>query len=115
MGPLINVYNEATLGFLVRRGAKAFCLPPELPFASIEILARAGAGAAMRASKSGPMAGRRWRFPRAELSRAHSRPNERFVSLRLRLLDFDGLLGAGPSTVAISSPSTACRPFPART
>ena len=40
IGPLINVYNEATLGFLVHRGAKAFCLPPELPFASIEILSR---------------------------------------------------------------------------
>jgi collagenase-like PrtC family protease len=41
VGPLINVYNEATLGFLVHRGAKAFCLPPELPFASIEILSHA--------------------------------------------------------------------------
>ena len=41
VGPLINVYNEATLGFLVQRGAKAFCLPPELPFASIEILSHA--------------------------------------------------------------------------
>ena len=41
VGPLINVYNEATLGFLVHRGAKRFCLPPELPFASIEILSHA--------------------------------------------------------------------------
>ncbi len=43
IGPLVNVYNEATLAFLAKRGAKKFCLPPELPFASVEILARAAA------------------------------------------------------------------------
>ena len=42
VGPLINVYNEATLGYLVSAGAKRVCLPPELPFASVEKLARAG-------------------------------------------------------------------------
>lgn len=41
VGPLVNVYNEATLSFLARRGARRFCLPPELPFASVEVLATA--------------------------------------------------------------------------
>lgn len=41
VGPLINVYNESTLRFLAGRGARAICLPPELPFASVESLARA--------------------------------------------------------------------------
>jgi collagenase-like PrtC family protease len=43
VGPLINVYNEATLGFLARKGARAVCLPPELPYASVRALAEAGA------------------------------------------------------------------------
>lgn len=43
VGPLVNVYGEASLGFLVDRGARHLCLPPELPLASIEALARAGA------------------------------------------------------------------------
>ncbi|WP_296713288.1 U32 family peptidase [Rhodoblastus sp.] len=41
IGPLVNVYNEATLGFLARQGARRFCLPPELPFASVEVLVAA--------------------------------------------------------------------------
>lgn len=41
IGPLVNVYNEATLAYLARQGAKRFCLPPELPFASVEVLAGA--------------------------------------------------------------------------
>ncbi|MGA8169558.1 MAG: U32 family peptidase [Methylocystis sp.] len=40
VGPTVNVYNEATLAFLARLGARSFCLPPELPFASVETLAR---------------------------------------------------------------------------
>ncbi len=43
VGPFVNVYNEPTLAFLARRGANHVCVPPELPFSSIEILARAGA------------------------------------------------------------------------
>ncbi len=43
VGPLVNVYNEATLAFLARAGARAICLPPELPVASVEVLADAGA------------------------------------------------------------------------
>lgn len=42
VGPLVNVYNESTLAWLARRGAVRVCLPPELPLASIAVLARAG-------------------------------------------------------------------------
>ncbi|WP_298351258.1 U32 family peptidase [Rhodoblastus sp.] len=41
VGPLVNVYNEATLAFLAGRGARRVCLPPELPFASVETIAKA--------------------------------------------------------------------------
>ena len=43
IGPLVNVYNEATLAFLAKCGARRFCLPPELPFASVEVMAAAAA------------------------------------------------------------------------
>lgn len=42
VGPLVNVYNEGTLGFLAARGARHVCLPPELPLASVKTLADAG-------------------------------------------------------------------------
>ncbi len=42
VGPLVNVYNESTLGFLASRGAMDICLPPELGIASIRGLATAG-------------------------------------------------------------------------
>lgn len=42
VAPVVNVYNEGTLDWLARRGARRVCLPPELPMASIEVLARAG-------------------------------------------------------------------------
>jgi collagenase-like PrtC family protease len=41
IGPLVNVYNEATLSYLARQGARRFCLPPEAPFASVAALAAA--------------------------------------------------------------------------
>jgi len=41
IGPLVNVYNEATLRFLTQNGARTLCLPPELPFASVAVLAEA--------------------------------------------------------------------------
>ena len=41
IGPYVNVYNEATLTWLVRNGARRVCLPPELPAASIAALAKA--------------------------------------------------------------------------
>ena len=40
VGPLVNVYNEGTLRWLAGRGAVRVCLPPELPLASIAVLAR---------------------------------------------------------------------------
>ena len=43
VGPLVNVYNEGTLGFLAGRGATTVCLPPELGIASVATLAAAGA------------------------------------------------------------------------
>jgi collagenase-like PrtC family protease len=42
VGPLVNVYNEGTLRWLIRRGARRVCLPPELPLESIAVLARLG-------------------------------------------------------------------------
>lgn len=39
IGPFINVYNEATLAFLVERGATRVCLPVELPAESLAVLA----------------------------------------------------------------------------
>ena len=42
IGPLVNTYNEGTLAFLAKKGARSICLPPELPFASVEALAAAG-------------------------------------------------------------------------
>ncbi|MGO8739545.1 ubiquinone anaerobic biosynthesis protein UbiV [Rhodoblastus sp.] len=44
IGPLVNVYHEATVDFLARRGARRVCLPPELPFASVETIAQAAKG-----------------------------------------------------------------------
>ena len=41
VGPLVNVYNEMTLAYLARLGARRFCLPPELPIASVGALAQA--------------------------------------------------------------------------
>ncbi|SOC07771.1 ubiquinone anaerobic biosynthesis protein UbiV [Rhodobacter maris] len=48
VGPLVNVYNEGTLGYLARRGATRICLPPELPLASIATLAKAGKDAGVK-------------------------------------------------------------------
>lgn len=36
IGPMVNVYNAATARLLASRGAKAICLPPELPVSSVE-------------------------------------------------------------------------------
>ena len=41
VGPLVNVYNEGTLRWLATRGASRVCLPPELPLASVAVLAKA--------------------------------------------------------------------------
>ena len=39
IGPLVNVYNEGTLGYVTRNGAIRVCLPPELSAATIAVLA----------------------------------------------------------------------------
>ena len=39
VGPLVNVYNEGTLGWLAARGARRICLPPELPPEPLALLA----------------------------------------------------------------------------
>ncbi len=43
VGPMMNVYNEGTLGFLAGRGAVRVTLPPELPASSVSVLAATGA------------------------------------------------------------------------
>ncbi|MHB8885305.1 MAG: ubiquinone anaerobic biosynthesis protein UbiV [Methylovirgula sp.] len=43
VGPFVNVYNEATLALLARKGAYLICVPPELPFSEVETLAKAAA------------------------------------------------------------------------
>ena len=42
VGPLVNVYNEGTLRWLIRRGARRICLPPELTLESVAVLAQVG-------------------------------------------------------------------------
>ncbi len=39
VGPFVNVYNERTAAFLVRGGARNFCLPPEMPGPSVGSIA----------------------------------------------------------------------------
>ena len=60
ISPLINVYNEGTLGFLAERGATNICLPPELPLASIEALSEAAALAGVQSEV--------WAFGRVPLA-----------------------------------------------
>lgn len=38
VGPFVNLYNEGTLEYLVDRGARRFCFPPELPMAAVSLL-----------------------------------------------------------------------------
>lgn len=45
IGPLVNVYNAATAKLLAARGAETICLPPELPFSSVEKIAAITGGA----------------------------------------------------------------------
>ncbi|CAH1680115.1 Ubiquinone biosynthesis protein UbiV [Hyphomicrobiales bacterium] len=41
VGPFVNVYNEASAGFLAARGASRICLPPELPLPAVASIAAA--------------------------------------------------------------------------
>lgn len=47
VGPMINVYNEATFAYLARNGATRVCVPPELPLTSIRTLAASAPGTAI--------------------------------------------------------------------
>ncbi|MCC6948400.1 MAG: U32 family peptidase [Bradyrhizobiaceae bacterium] len=38
VGPFVNAYNEGTISFLARKGARNFCLPAELPATAIRVL-----------------------------------------------------------------------------
>lgn len=58
VGPYVNVYNEETLAWLARNGARRVCLPPELPAASIAALASACPDVALEV----------WAFGRAPLA-----------------------------------------------
>lgn len=40
LGPFVNVYNEDTLEYLAKRGAKGICLPPELSIEAASLLAK---------------------------------------------------------------------------
>lgn len=44
IGPLVNVYNAPTARFFAERGAQRICLPPELPFSSIQAITAAKPG-----------------------------------------------------------------------
>lgn len=39
IGPVVNVYNEGTLAYVAGKGALRVCLPPELPAATVVVLA----------------------------------------------------------------------------
>lgn len=41
IGPFMNAYNEATIGWMARQGATHVCLPAELPAPSIAVAAQA--------------------------------------------------------------------------
>jgi collagenase-like PrtC family protease len=55
IGPLVNVYNEGTLQWLVARGATRICLPPELPREAIARLAESAGGAELEVQVFGRM------------------------------------------------------------
>lgn len=55
IGPLINVYNEGTLQWLVARGATRVCLPPELPREAIARLADSAGAAELEIQVFGRM------------------------------------------------------------
>ena len=55
IGPLVNVYNEDTLRWLVDRGATRICLPPELSREAIARLAEAADGAELEVQVFGRM------------------------------------------------------------
>jgi collagenase-like PrtC family protease len=55
IGPLVNVYNEGTLQWLVARGATRICLAPELPREAIAQLAESAGDAELEIQVFGRM------------------------------------------------------------
>jgi len=55
IGPLVNVYNEGTLQWLVARGATRICLAPELPREAIARLAESAGDAELEIQVFGRM------------------------------------------------------------
>ncbi|MFQ5783865.1 MAG: U32 family peptidase [Alphaproteobacteria bacterium] len=70
VGPFVNVYNEATLGYLARNGAIRMTLPAELPAPALAVLARAADGVELEVQAFG-------RLPLAISARCyHARVND---------------------------------------
>lgn len=93
VGPLVNVYNEGTLGFLVDRGATRFCLPPELAFASVAALTTAGAGLGAEIEV--------WAFGRLPLAISARCYHARLASLAKDSCQF--VCGADPDGLAVET------------
>ncbi|WP_117195296.1 ubiquinone anaerobic biosynthesis protein UbiV [Rhizobium terrae] len=55
IGPLVNVYNAPTARLLASRGATRICLPPELPFTSVETIVADAPGIAFEVFAFGRM------------------------------------------------------------
>lgn len=56
VGPFLNIYNEDTLALHLKLGATRVCLPPELPFESIRLMAAANGAVEVFAFGRPPLA-----------------------------------------------------------
>ncbi|WP_293796066.1 U32 family peptidase [uncultured Bosea sp.] len=115
VGPFVNVYNEATAGFLAARGATRICLPPELPLPAVAAIAAAVPQIAVEVFAFGkvPLA----ISARCYHARAHklTKDNCRFVCERdpdgmpVKTLDGAGFLSVnGVQTLSDSCASLLC-------
>ncbi len=85
IGPFLNIYNEVTLSLHMTLGATRICLPPELPLASIRLLAAGNDAVEVFAFGRAPLA----LSARCYHARAHGLPKDacQFVCER----DADGM------------------------
>ncbi|MDE2133297.1 MAG: U32 family peptidase [Alphaproteobacteria bacterium] len=85
VGPFLNIYNEATLALHLKLGATRVCLPPELPLASIRLIAAGNEAVEVFAFGRAPLA----LSARCYHARAHGVPKDacQFVCER----DVDGM------------------------
>ncbi|MBU6296647.1 MAG: U32 family peptidase [Alphaproteobacteria bacterium] len=72
VGPLLNIYNEAALARHITLGATRICLPPELPFESIRLIAAGTAVVEVFAFGRAPLA----LSARCYHARAHGLPKD---------------------------------------